>query len=451
MKYIEQIKSILLTFLVLLSLVLTLLIWNYKPDYELIEETQIDEVLVGEQKELKDVLKPYRLLFHDEGQFYGTVSTNVINQLYDHLMTLNTGDVDLINSNISDVKMNEMIRTNNRVTLFFNDEIPLHVFKDILPITDSDLPDGNFTRLIIDYANIDSKNQVQLLFLNTEKKILFGAVAELDDPNLFKEEFITSVTDFSPYMEVERDMRRSLYIAQNPIETIQYRYFIDTMGPLDKYKDILFSDPNIVQHNVENLQSERYTDGTSLMTADTQNRILNYVYPPAESVAPIPSARLLKDSFDFINEHGGFTEDYRYSSMNVKKHNIKYQLFLQGYPIYSKMTTTHIVTTWGENRLFRYRRPYYTIESDITSIHTIKELASGEKTIEHIRSMEDYSLDEIDEIVVGYYLMQDQNQDEEQIQDRDVFLLEPSWFIISNDDWTRISPDKLGGSENGLE
>lgn len=170
MKYIEQIKSILLTFLVLLSLVLTLLIWNYKPDYELIEETQIDEVLVGEQKELKDVLKPYRLLFHDEGQFYGTVSTNVINQLYDHLMTLNTGDVDLINSNISDVKMNEMIRTNNRVTLFFNDEIPLHVFKDILPITDSDLPDGNFTRLIIDYANIDSKNQVQLLFLNTEKR-----------------------------------------------------------------------------------------------------------------------------------------------------------------------------------------------------------------------------------------------------------------------------------------
>ena len=441
MKYIEQTKSFLLTFLVLLSIALTLLIWNYKPDYESIEKSPVEEVLVGEIKEIKDVIKPYRLLIRQEDQFYGTVSTNIINQLYNHLTSLKATDIELINIDISDVKMNEMIRMNNRVTLFFNDEIPLQVFTGIIPISDNAVPDGNFDRLIIDYTNIDQQSQVQLLFLNTEKRILFSTLAELDSPTLFVAEFVTSVKDFSPYLEVERNLRKSLYITQNPIETIQYTYLIDPVSP-EPYKDFLFSDPNIVQRNVESIHAERYTDGTSLMTVDTQNRILNYVHPPAESIAPIPSPDLLIDSFEFINDHGGFTEDYRYSSM-IGKHSIEYQLFLQGYPIYSTMTTTRIVTTWGENRIFRYRRPYYSIESDITSVHAIKELASGEKTIEYIRNIEDYPFEEIDEVVVGYHLMQDKTQD--------LFLLEPSWFIISNNDWTRISPESLGGSENGLE
>ena len=110
------------------------------------------------------------------------------------------------------------------------------------------------------------------------------------------------------------------------------------------------------------------------MTVDTQRKVLNYVYPAAESITPIPAAYLLRESFDFINDHGGVTADYRLTSMNIPKHVTEYQLYLQGFPVHSSMTSTRISTTWGDNSIFRYRRPYYLLDMDIKSEKTMKEL-----------------------------------------------------------------------------
>ncbi|MGN7477717.1 YycH family regulatory protein [Solibacillus silvestris] len=443
MKYIEQIKSLLLAFLVLLSIVFTLLIWNYKPDYELIGESQIDEVLIGKPKELQDVLKPYRLLYRQNDQFSGTVSPNVLNDFYSYLRTWQTYELDLIDSNLSNQKMNGILRKNNRVTMFFNDEVPLQVFSNVLSFDDNDVLDASFTHLIVDWSNVSANNQLQLLFLNTEKRLLFRAYADLLDTDQFLAEVIEPSGNYSPYIEIEREASRSLYVDQNPILSTRYKYLVDEISP-DVFKSVVFSNPKIVQRSEENEQSEKYTDDISFMTVDKKNRIFNYVYPLAESIAPIPSSKLLVDSFDYVNDHGGFTLDYRFSTMNIGKHMTEYQLFLQGYPIYSKTTTTRILTTWGENRIFRYRRPYYSIESDIPTERAQKKLVSGEQAIEYILTMEDYPFKEVDEVVVGYYLMQDK-------EDEKVFILEPSWFAISNNESTHISPELAGGITDGLE
>ena len=440
MRYIEQIKSFLLTLLVLLSIGLTLLIWNYKPDYELIEETKVEEILIGETKELQDVLKPYRALYYKDNQFYGTVSPQAINKIYSQLTPLHPRPLELINSNLTDVKINELLRMDNRLTLFFNEELPLQVFTDIFTINDKDVPEESFNRLIIDWSNVETKDQLQLLFLNTEKRLLFRSITDISDMTRFLADVVEPTKDYSLYMEVQREPLLSLYVAQDAVESIEYTYLIEDTLP-DTYKNLLFSDPTIVR-NVESAQYEKYMDATSLMTVDTQNRILNYVYPLAESIAPISSSRLVEDSYDFINDHGGFTADYRLSSMNIDKHVVEYQLFLKGYPIYSNSTVTRIVTTWGENRIFRYRRPYYVIEQDI--VRSVKELPSGAEIIAYLENNEDYSMKDIDEVVIGYYLTQD--QDEEKL-----FLLEPCWFIISNNTLKRITPERIGGTYRGLE
>lgn len=440
MKYVEQVKSILLTFLVLLSIIFTLLIWNYKPDYGLIEETQIEEVMVGQQKELNDVLKPYRLLYRQNDEFFGTVSPSVLNELYSYLRTWETSELDLINTNLSDEKMNGIIRTNNRVTMFFNEEVPLQVFSNVVSFNDKAIPGASFTRLILDWSTLETNNQLQLLFLNTEKRILYRTYADIVNTDKFLTEVIEPAKDYSPYVEIERDSLRSLYVSKNPIQSTRYTYLIQEISP-NLFKSIVFTQPKIVQRNIESEYSDRYTDDTSLMTVDTKNRILNYVYPPAESIVPIPSSKLLKDSFDYINDHGGFTGDYRFSSMNIEKHITEYQLFLHGLPIYSNMTTTptRIITTWGENRIFRYRRPYYSIATEGEVYREQKELVSGEEVIEYIRNTDD-SFKDIDEVVVGYYFAQDE-----------AFILEPSWFTISNNEWTHISPERTGGIIDGLE
>ena len=52
MKYIEPIKSLILFFLVLMSLVLTFMIWSYKPDYPFTEDPQADSILIEEKKKI---------------------------------------------------------------------------------------------------------------------------------------------------------------------------------------------------------------------------------------------------------------------------------------------------------------------------------------------------------------------------------------------------------------
>lgn len=442
MKYIEQIKSLLLTFLVILSIVFTLLIWSYKPEYETIKETQVEEVLVGQSKELQEVLKPYRLLYRQNEQFSGTVATTAINEFYSQLRILDIYELDLVDIDLSDNKMNEMLRTDNRVTMFFNEEIPLQVFSNLLSINDTEIPEASFTRLIVDWSKVENNNQLQMFFLNTEKRLLYSAYASLPDKEYFMKKVIEPANDYSQYIEVERDNLRSLYVAKDPIQSSTYTYLVDQMSvetSVSSFKKILFTDLKIVKPNNEGPQSERFTDGTSLMTVDNQNRIINYVHPPAESIVPIPSSKLLLDSFNFVNDHGGFTQDFRLSYMNIGKHITEYQLFVEGYPVDSEVTTTRLATTWGENRIFRYRRPYYSIGSFVKSSR--RELDSGEQIIETLRAENNELFRESDEIVVGYQLTQDAG----------VIVLNPSWFAITNNDWKPLSPKEIGGVEVGLE
>src|SRR5690606_25019212 len=174
------------------------------------------------------------------------------------------------------------------------------------------------------------------------------------------------------------------------------------------------------------------------------NRIINYVYPTAESIAPMSSTTLLIDSYNFVNDHGGFTMDYRLSSMNIGRHSTEYQLFVQGLPVHSNVTTTRLVTTWGENRIFRYRRPYYSIGTVFQIVQ--RELESGEQVVESLRLKNKKLFEETEEILVGYKLTQEKTE-----EDTDVIVLEPRWFAVTNNVWTDLSPEEAGGDEVGLE
>src|SRR5690606_3496227 len=176
---------------------------------------------------------------------------------------------------LSDSKMNEILRKNNRITMFYSEEIPMRVFSNLLSLNDYEIPDASFTRLIIDWSNVEKSSQLQLLFLNTEKRLLYRAYAGVPDKDYFTKKIIEPANDYSQYVEVERDALRSLYVPKDPIKSARYMYLNEEIQP-DLFKRILFTELNIVQRNIESSQSERFTDGTSLMTVDSQNRIINY-------------------------------------------------------------------------------------------------------------------------------------------------------------------------------
>ena len=433
-KNVEQIKSIFLVLLVSLSLILTFSIWSYKPNYKTIEESQIEQIEIGKQKELYEVIKPIRILANGNGSLTGTVENKPISTIMKGLNVLEATDLRFIQSNLSEEDINKEIREEERMTLFFPTEVPINTFSSILKFSQNQLPDVTFSRLIIDWNNYDEHNNLRILFISDVKRIMYSTQVAIEN-EFFESTFMDSISKMIPYMEYERDNALSLYVPVDEVELEQYIYKIDEISP-KTFKDVLFKEPNIVQEYTESATSTKYTDGMSIMTSDAGTKTINYVYPASESINDIKHSDLLQNSFDFINDHGGMTGDFRYVYSNVSKHITEYQLFLKGLPVYSSVTTNRITTTWGEKQIFRYKRPFFQLEMDF-SAKSIR-LPNGIEMIETLQNVQ-----EIDDIVLGYYITQNDNNL--------IYTLEPSWFIIRDDSWTRLTSELIGGIEYGLE
>ena len=153
MKYIEPVKSVVLFLLVMLSVVLTFMIWTYTPDYKFIEQTEGKEILIGPQKEMKDVIRPYKAIYRFDKEFTGTVSNSAMVDIMEAFQGWNILDLMPVDNNLKADSVNEMIRTNNSMTVFFPGEIPYSAFNTIFQFSDKELPETTFNRMIIDWTN----------------------------------------------------------------------------------------------------------------------------------------------------------------------------------------------------------------------------------------------------------------------------------------------------------
>ena len=440
MKYIEPVKSVVLFLLVMLSVILTFIIWTYTPDYKIIEQTEGKEILIGSQKRMEDIIRPYKAIYRFDEEFTGTASNGAMKDIMKAFQGWNVLDLVPVNNNLTANYVNEMIRTNNRMTVFFTGEIPYSAFSSIFQFADKEIPETTFNRMIIDWTNYGNK-ELQIFFISSNNKTLMRSRVSLQNTNPFIRDVIEPAKTYSAFKEIERDGFTSLYMPNDKIESTKYMYtFIEE--PLESFKNVLFPNPNIVQRSIESAMTEKYQDGKSRMTVDSNLKSLTYVYPAVESSAIIEPSKLLKDSFEFINEHGGFTADYRYVSKNTNKNQLEYQQYLQGLPVYSDQVISKITTVWGDNVIFRYKRPYYSLVFDIPTEKEIKELPSGVEILEKIQQLNNFVLSDIDDVVVGYYLKQDSTS---------IMTLEPCWFVVHNGIATKLTPELLGGVVNGLE
>lgn len=118
MKYIEPVKSVVLFLLVMLSVILTFLIWTYTPDYKYIENTERKEILIKPQKEMEDIIRPYKAIFRFDEGFTGTVSNNAMKSLMKTFKGWNVLDLEPVNNNLSPNYVNQIIGADHRMTIF---------------------------------------------------------------------------------------------------------------------------------------------------------------------------------------------------------------------------------------------------------------------------------------------------------------------------------------------
>ncbi|GIO23948.1 YycH family regulatory protein [Oceanobacillus sp. J11TS1] len=426
----ETAKSLLLIVLIGTSLILTFGMWNYRAEYEpLNNEGSIDQVdLGGEQKDVSDVVMPNDIIFKMNGQYFGHVDPMDKVQFFGEMQQWEITGIQ--NSNIAEEKESDA-----EVEVIFPTEIPLSLFGDILNMDDSFAHSANF---YVDRFYIDLQEDNQLLRIRFVERggenVVEGVIRSVTNYDALLSIFNDLTDDKYEEMKLLTDTARNIYIPVKPKTMTSYTYTFDTMDAV-KIRNIMFSNPNLVSVSESAPGSIMYrTDNRQLNISGHGMRFINVAEPNNEPT----EISILQRSLDNINEYSGFTDDYRLDSFSEE--SIAYRLYHFQYPVVnnSYMDLSTIYQEWHNDQLSEYNRSLISLRMIINT--STKKLRNSDEIIASIQRNENQS--DIRDVQIGYRLTIESDDNGE-----DYILLEPNWYQRINNSWSTV-PDQNADTQS---
>ncbi|WP_080871922.1 YycH family regulatory protein [Oceanobacillus timonensis] len=427
----ETAKSLLLIILIATSLVLTFGMWNYRPEYEPLSDVESveEDDLGGDIMQVQDAVKPTDVVFKMNGQFFGYTDPEDSMQFFEDIQQW-----ELTNIQSSDVE--EDRESGAEVEIIFPSEVPLSLFDNILNV-DSSLTDiTNFytDRMYIDLEEDEETLHVQFVSMNGEQ------IVEADIPSMSSYDRLLSIfgeLDEDDYEEQEllTETDRDIYIPVEQKILTSYSYTFD-MIPAGNIRNIMFSNPNLV--NV----SESAAGSIMYRTDNRQVNISNYgmkFIDVAERNNEPTEKSVLQQSLEDINDHAGFTEDYRLESFTDD--SVAYRLFHFQYPVInnSNPDLSMIYQQWQNDQLSEYDRSLISLETVANTSST--DLRESSEVIESIRK--DDNAADIQDVQIAYRLTIESDDNGE-----DYVLLEPEWYQRINNSWSAVPKQNTDAQQN---
>jgi regulatory protein YycH of two-component signal transduction system YycFG len=436
LKY-ENIKSVILTILVGISLLVTWSLWTFQPSYEELENPEtVQEVALSPKKEIKDIVKPDQIIFHKTNDYYGTSEDHEVENVINKLSHWNFDHFKNISSEVENVS--SLIEDNEVVQILYSGSIPINLFKNILLIKEKDIPHFNFDQIVIN-MDVEQKEFGVIYFISREDQQVYQSLVPVSAILSMKEEYLNEAERYNNYFLFKGRSDRMIYLPENETELVSYQYLTE---PLDseKFKNALFSDPSLVQKN-EIVSGEEYTDASNLMRVNRDTNILLYVDPTEEETQAIHSNDILQRSINFVNEHGGWTDNYHYFGLDDQK-TVLFRLYLEGYPIFSEDSdVSELRLVWGNTDISRYVRSNFSLGL-LTTTYPSK-LESGHEALERIRQMDEFNVELLEDVTIGYQMKRNSQS----------LLVDivPCWYYLYDGVWKPLTFDGSGGDQVGLE
>lgn len=438
MKY-EKIKSIVLTLLVCLSIFLTFNLWTYQPGYDTIDSNEAFDVSVGEKIEqtnlAKVLIKPSQLFYHSANKTVGTLDGKEMNSVIKGLSSWTLFDLKDYSNQYSKDEMRSIIQGAQKVEIVFPDSVPLSVYSRVIHFEDKNIPTASFDRIVIDLNTVNSDTgTIYFASLDSGKKYFYECRVNAESLQKFEKSFLKQVASYDEYIEQPLNSKKNIFLPRLPKEYKSYRFYADTLS-LEDFKKALFSDPN----NVE-VTKNTFINIPSVMKTYDEYSTLSYINLSVENDASMPPATLFQKSMEYVNDHGGWTDDYHFYSLSSVENKIVYRLFMENHPVFNENNMAELTQEWGSNSISKYERPYFTL--DMVSKNAIRDvlLPSGASVLYALKKNSPKELEEIEDIVVGYKMTRDTNE-----SNRKFLIFEPSWYYKFSGNWIRVPLEELEG------
>lgn len=441
MKY-ENLKSLILTILVLTSLVLTWNLWTYQPvlDYT-VNEKLLRNVEISKTEEVENIIRPSKILFHFDGMHYGTIESQEINRFTMEMKKWSLFDIDPVSTFMEEEEFTSFMHGNGKIELVFPDNIPLETLRFLIGFTDEEKPSGTVDRILINIYQ-GEKSAPVLHLVNYEDRRIYNAKVNNISLTTLKDKFYTPSVIYNEYVSIVEEEARNIFVPKGPIKMAQMNFLTDSINP-DEFRDALFNDPSVVTKDQINV-GEVYTDSERFMSVDRTNTQLQYVNTVLPNEANSPGFNVIERGIGFVNEHSGWTDRFHYSRWNKSDADydrVVFQMHVGNYPVMNREGLTEINQVWRNNEVSSYSRPIYSLGLPIINVQQSITLPPADQVERELRALKNLDLETIRDIGIGYELKRD-------IENVGVFILEPVWMYRDNSSWTKIiftEKDELGG------
>ncbi|MCR8849880.1 two-component system activity regulator YycH [Rossellomorea sp. SC111] len=441
----EKIKSIVLTLLVCISVFLTFNLWTYSPGYDTINSDAYDVSVGGKLKDNElntHLIKPYKLFYHGRDKTVGTTNQTEMNKVTEQLGKWSLFEIKNVSNEYSVQEINTLIQGQDKFELIFPDIVPLSVFSQGLSLEEKNVSSASFNRIVIDLENNNNRDTGSIFFITVsddkEKKTVYESQVSLASMDSFKRTFVQRAlynSAYRQYVEQPISGKKTIFLPKDAEEYISYYYYTE-LSSLDEYKQALFSDPNSVNMgSVDDLVT--YMDVSSILTVDKNHNTFSFVNPSEEKDNGSAPAMLVQKSMEFVNDHGGWTDDYQLFSISPYENKIVYRLFLQNHPVFNDNGMAEISQTWGLNGINKYSRPYFKLDFSFKDTAEVL-LPSGSSVIYALNQVDSIDLNYVEDIAVGYKMTRDPNESRK-------LNFEPSWYYKYDGNWLRLSVDDKEG------
>ncbi|MEI3600034.1 MULTISPECIES: YycH family regulatory protein [unclassified Oceanobacillus] len=451
----ETVKTFILIVLIGISILLSYTLWSYQPNSNqtISSEFVNSEIDAGGSNDetKRSLIKPVDIIFHTDAGYFGFQDSKSKDQMFHQMQ-------DWVISNYEVLDSEEATeRSPEKIELIFADEIPMKVLGTLFNFGSDDIifPNWSMKRIYISFIHDSKSLQLEFSSDTSDQR----AVALINDAEIYDQLWRNTETlDKETYQEylVINEQTNPVYIPAGKIKMDSYSITPTQIQPA-LFVNILFTNPAVVREtNSQTIGEAYFTDNRQMSVYQNGKRMeyISHISPSTdEPDRVISELDLLDRSINNINNHSGWTyasrlnQDYRLDDVNLNNNQVTYQMYYKSYPVFNIHKLATIQQRWGNYQngmqLIEYDRPLYLFDSEFKLREN--ELPSGENIIDLLESDVDVTMENIEDVKIGYELKYQQDE-----QDSEYFEMVPAWYKKENNSWQKIIFDEekqpMGGN-----
>jgi regulatory protein YycH of two-component signal transduction system YycFG len=451
----ERLKTVLLTLLVLLSILLTYQLWTYQPNYDFIAEQPqyFKDISIGKKVDITDVFQPTKLIYHLESDHYGTEKRSKIAAIFQEMQNWNLESFYTIPERI--VNIEDLTSIENSVEVVFPAPLSSDIIRFLFKLSEEQFSLEGVERIIISANEKAGKDGTLAYFISfTEQKVVEAKVTNVSFSTI-AEKYLADAHVQTPYFKYllnpNKKENKVIYLADEQQTLQAITYTASKLNAENQLKDVLFNDPDFVRKTQTGTDETTYTDGKRALEFSNKLSMMKYINPVQQHQSTNGfEEKVIMHSYNFINAHSGWTDRFLFNDWQVEKEAVTFRQYINNYPVFAtrlahkQKDIATIYVSWREGQVHEYIRSIINIDRELITNGEVN-LARGSQIVDHLHyleQMKEFNPLLLKDITIGYQMYQ---------INTNLIFLKPSWFILYNGEWQVLQYEPQLEEEEGEE